>query len=110
MVGEPRMSAFSAIAITVLFGLAVIGVYALVHAWRRKWRLRQKEKKLEKLLAGRSLDAVLAEAYYEFAHFQGEDGYRLYDKREKEGFLGFVYTPLDAHLWIVERHMADRKD
>ena len=104
------MTGFEAIVLTILIGLSVIGIYALVYDWRERWRLRQKEKKLKRLLAGRPLEEVLAEAPYEYAHFQGEDGYRLYDMREDDGFKGFVYTPLDAHVWILERYLGKKED
>jgi hypothetical protein len=110
MIGGYRLSGFGAIVLTILVALVVIGGYALIHELRRKWGLRQKERKQERLLGGRNLEDVLAEAPYKFAHFQGEDGYRLYDTRQKEDFLGFVYTSLDAHLWIVERYLDESKD
>ena len=70
-----------------------------------KRKIRKQEKKLAKLLNGRKLEDVLAEAPYAYGHFQGEDGYRIWDERVEKGFVAFVSTTLEAELWIVEKYL-----
>ena len=53
-----------------------------------------KGKEAQKLLGARALDQILADSPYEFGHFQGEDGYRIFDERSDEAFVGFAATPL----------------
>lgn len=90
----------------VFIAVLLAGIVLLIML-KQKWRIWRKEKKLSKLLGSRSLAQVLAESPYEFAHFQGEDGYRIYDKRIDNGFVDFAPTTLDAQLWIVGNSEQD---
>ncbi|NOX61146.1 MAG: hypothetical protein GXP42_04260 [Chloroflexi bacterium] len=71
---------------------------------------RRKERRLARALAAlsMSLEEALAEAPYDYDHWQGEDGYRIFDVRVQEGYVGFASSPSDAELWIVERYLADK--
>ena len=103
------LSGFSTLLIMTLFiATFLIGAYFWVEG-KRKFKIWQKERKLTKLLGARALEQVLAESPYDFGHFQGEDGYRIYDKRVQDGFVGFAATPLDAHLWIVGKSLTEQK-
>ncbi len=95
---------FIAIGAAIVFLLIVIVTFWVFDSTKRFLRLRKKENKLKQLLAGRNLDDVLAQSPYDFGHFQGEDGYRIYDTRIKDGFIGFASTRLDAHIFILEKN------
>lgn len=86
--------------------LILLPLFATYYDLKTRWIPHKKQKKLNKLLAGRPLAQILSEAPYEFGHFQGEDGYRIWDKRMKNKFLHFAPTELDAHLWIVETYLS----
>ena len=76
-----------------------------------KTGLRNKQKRLNKLLNGRTVEDVLAEAPYDYGHFQGDEGYRIWDKRgEKNEFAAFANSTLDAELWIVEKYLSENKE
>lgn len=76
-----------------------------------KMGLRNKQKKLIKLLNGRTVEDVLAAAPYAYGHFQGDDGYRIWDKRsEKNEFAAFASSTLDAELWIVGKYVSENKN
>jgi len=93
------------ILLTIVFWpLALIAGYQLLP---EKWLKRQNERKLRALLGDQALDAVLRAAPYGYGHFQGEDGYRIWDRRIENGFIGFASSPLEAELWIVERYRAE---
>ncbi|MEM7330864.1 MAG: hypothetical protein AAF490_02145 [Chloroflexota bacterium] len=89
--------------------LFIFGIFWLYDTVKRRLFFKIKERKLNRLLDGRRLEDVLEEAPYDFAHFQGEDGYRLIDTSVKDGFVGFASTPLDAHIWIVEQYLSEPK-
>lgn len=73
--------------------------------------LQNKQKRLNNLLNGRTVEDVLAEAPYAYGHFQGDDGYRIWDKRTKDNdFVAFVGSALDAELWIVEKYLFESKE
>jgi len=102
------LSAVAAVILAFVILLVVLGVFVLLSKAKRRWKLRQKEKKLARLLSGQSLDDILAESPYQYAHFQGEDGYRLFDVRNENEFIDFATNLLDAHLWVVERYLAEK--
>ena len=79
---------------------AILGVFE-----RRKQRKerRRRRKELNRMLDGRSSEEALEASDYGFAHFQGEDGYRIFEKGTEYECVGFANTAQDAHLWIVER-------
>ncbi len=87
----------------VLWPLTLAAFYKIL---KEKWKTRKKQQKLRTLLNGQVLDDVLRAAPYGYGHFQGEDGYRIWDRRIENGFIGFAYTPLDAELWIVEQYLS----
>lgn len=91
----------------LLFLTLVTGSF-LGFDWLKRRRDRAKKlKELEKLLNGRSLREVLYEAPYKFGHFQGEDGYRIWDNRRPGKFLHTAQTPLDAEIWIIKKFDQD---
>jgi hypothetical protein len=56
------------------------------------------------------VEEVVAASPYELAHFQGEDGYRIYDKRlpvDKDP-IGFVGTISGGHAAICRLIIAER--
>ena len=76
-----------------------------------KMELRNKQKRLNKLLNGRTVEDILAVTPYAYGHFQGEDGNRIWDKRaEKNKFVAFANSTLDAELWIVEKYLSENKE
>ena len=75
-------------------------MFSFIKRYRRQRRLQQ-------LLAGRPKEAVLQEAPYAFGWFQGEDGYRIWDKRETTSFVHFAGSTEDAELWIIERYLSE---
>jgi hypothetical protein len=89
------------VAIAVVLGTA--GIIGVIDRQRRRQAKRRKGQKLARMLDGRPLEDVLTASHYDYAHFQGEDGYRIFEKGTQNGFVDFAKTELDAHLWIVER-------
>ena len=87
----------------VLWPFALAAFYEIL---KERWNTRRKQQKLSRLLNGQDLEAVLRDAPYEYSHFQGEDGYRIWDKCVENGFVGFASTPFDAELWIVETTLS----
>jgi len=83
-----------------LVATAILGVFE-----RRKQlkARRRKSQDLNRMLDGRSLEEALEASDYDFAHFQGEDGYRIFKKGTERECLEFANSALDAHLRIVER-------
>jgi hypothetical protein len=91
----------------ILYLLAFAGAI-LGYDWaKRRWRQRQMERELMRLLNGRSLPTLLANAPYGYGYFQGEDGYRIWDNRQPNSFVGHAYTPFEAELWIVRQVVAE---
>jgi hypothetical protein len=88
----------------VLWPLTIVAFYEFL---RKKRRARRKQQKLSALLDGQAVEDVLLAAPYGYGHFQGEDGYRVWDKRMENGFIGFVRSRLDAELLIVERYLSE---
>ena len=76
----------------------------------RKLKIRKQKKKLAKLLNGRKLEDVLAEAPYGYGYFQGEEGYRIWDERVENGFVAFAVTTLNAEIWIVEKYLSEESE
>ncbi len=50
---------------------------------------------------------ILAAAPFGYGHFQGEDGYRIWDERLDPGFVGFSPTAEGAEDWIIETFLAE---
>ncbi|MCA9997304.1 MAG: hypothetical protein KDE56_16210 [Anaerolineales bacterium] len=105
----------------ILFALGGMILYLLAWAglilgydWgKRRWRQWRMEREMARLLAnnslpnGRSLSTLLAHAPYRYDHFQGEDGYRIWDSRQPNTFVGHAATPFEAELWIVRQLVAE---
>lgn len=53
--------------------------------------------------------ALLRHAPYDYAHWQGEDGYRIWDRRTK-AFVGSAGTPQEAESWIIKRWLKERAE
>jgi hypothetical protein len=104
------LSGMSVLLLSLL--VVSIGVTSLLLAREMsRWLAqRKKERRLGRALAilSMSLEEVLAEAPYQYGHWQGEDGYRIFDTRVKDGYIDFVSSESDAELWIVERYLADK--
>jgi len=79
----------------VLVGWAIHTLRRLIH----KWRCR--------LPAGVTMEMVLRESPYELAHFQGENGYRIADKRTGE-FVDWK-DPERAKEWIIRQYLKQRR-
>ena len=62
------------------------------------------------MLGDLSLESGLAASLRELAHFQGEDGYRIFEKGPPAAFRESAPTALDAHVWIIERTLRDREE
>lgn len=95
-----------ALGVSILFW----GLFAVFNRLKKKWVVSRKKRELEQLLAltGQSLEEILATAPYKYGHFQGEDGFRLWDERLENGFVHFFDTSLDAQLWIVKTYLSER--
>ena len=86
----------------VLTGAARIG-FALAHRWRR----RRRRRRIVRLLAGRRLADVLAASPYDFDHWQGEDGYRIFERGSDGRPVTWAMTEDSAVLWILEHTDPD---
>jgi len=92
---------------------ALAGAFIIVLAARLKRYLRDRSqaRAIEMLLDGRDRQAVLDEAPYDFGHWQGENGYRVYTKHDDPDqtggeFVKMVSSPRDAEDWILQRHLS----
>ena len=100
----------------MLYLLACAGLI-LGYDWaKRRWRQWRMEREMVRLLAnaslpnGRSLATLLANAPYGYDHFQGEDGYRIWDSRQPNTFVAHAATPFEAELWIVRQVVAEENE
>ena len=95
----------------ILIIIAWVGfVVLLFFAWekiKQRYLQYRYDRRMQQLLNGRSLAEVLAEAPYGYGHWQGEDGYRVYDTRIKEGYIGMTMTKQEAEMMIVERYSKE---
>ncbi len=98
------------LALALGAGVIVLGVFAVFGRLKKDWTVARKARQLERLLDGQSLEEVLSAAPYKYGHFQGEDGFRIWDERVEEGVVHFAYTPLDAQLWIVKTYLSERNE
>lgn len=80
----------------------------LLHWLRRKLSKRRFAKILADL--DMSIEEVLEKSPYGYSHWQGEDGYRIFDTRFKEKYVGFSYTSFNAELWILERYLLEKDE
>ncbi len=59
-------------------------------------------RKLNRLLGERTLSEALDQSAYEYGHFQGDNGYRIWRKDDKSGeFVALGLTKKEVHLWIA---------
>ena len=93
----------------VAWSVVVFGTIAIFQRLKENWTVSRKERWLKRLLNGQPLEEVLSAAPCKYGHFQGEDGYRIWDERLENGFVHFASTPLDAHLWIVEAYLSEQE-
>lgn len=75
--------------------------------FQRLWWERQRRRKREAALLAWARREILARAPYGYGHFQGEDGYRIWDTRLDPGFVGFSPTTEGAEDWIIEQFLAE---
>jgi len=98
----------------VFIFIILLGVFAVAAFYMKiksKMEIRKKQKRLSELLDGRTAVDVLATAPYAYGHFQGDDGYRIWDKRtENNEFVAFASSVLDAELWIVKKYLSENKE
>ena len=86
-------------------------LYDICGMWnwlRNKLRKRRMRKILAEL--GMTVQEVLEKSPYAYDHWQGEDGYRIYDARFKDKYPHFAYTTFSAEYWIVEQYYLDNKE
>ncbi|WP_420642235.1 hypothetical protein [Candidatus Leptofilum sp.] len=95
--------------LTILLAIVLwpLGLFALYDWLKKRWQMRQRQQRVAALLDGREITAVLQTAPYSYGHFQGENGYRIWDERIENGFVGFAATPQEAELWIVEHYLSE---
>ena len=76
---------------------------------QRLWRERQRRcKRAAAMLAWARREILAAAPYaYAYGHFQGGDGYRIWDERLDPGFVDFSPTAEGAENWIVEQFLAE---
>ena len=84
----------------IIGGIGFMYVY-LQGAWN-DFFYRQR---LQELLGNMTLEEVLEKSPYEYGHFQGEDGYRIWLKDTLDGFVGFGMSERAVHMWIVEQYL-----
>jgi len=98
-----------------LFGWAfvLVGVIVFLAGWVLVWlgieKLRRQIRKWQyRLPAGVTKEMVLRESPYELAYFQGEEDYRVVDKRTGE----FVeWKDADgAEAWIIRQYLKQRRN
>ncbi len=95
--------------IIILIALTLILLIIELNSWFRKRKAQANFiKNLAKL--SMSLEEVLEEAPYEYALFQGEDTYRIYDTRLKNVCVDFACSKKGAEMWIVNRYASEKEE
>lgn len=51
---------------------------------------------------------ILVAAPYGYGHFQGEDGYHIWDERLAPGFVSFSPTAEVAEEWTIEQFIQEK--
>jgi hypothetical protein len=95
------------------WAFVLVGVTVFLAAWSLVWlgigRLRRKIREWQyRLPAGVTMEMVLRESPYELAHFQGEDDYRVVDKRTGE-FVEWK-DPDGAQAWVIRQYLKQRRN
>ncbi|HFC12344.1 MAG TPA: hypothetical protein ENJ56_05825 [Anaerolineae bacterium] len=98
--------------LTILFfgilWMAALALSPLFFSWlQRTIKMRLNDKQIEQKLAGRDRKKLLAESPYRYDHWQGDDGYRVFDEREMDRYLAFVHTAKEAEDTILKQIFAD---
>ena len=86
-------------------------LYDICGMWN--WlRNKLRKRRMRKILTELDMTAqeVLEKSPYSYDHWQGEDGYRIYDVRFKDKYPYFAYTTFSAEYWIIEQYYLDNKD
>ena len=83
----------------LIFGL-VKWSYGRLHTIRRA-------RQLQNWLAGRDPQTLIADSPFNFGHWQGENGYRIWDERQEPPAFIFETTPEACERYILERIMAE---
>jgi len=103
--------------LAIILVLPLLGIFTWFDELKRKRKISKKEQALESMLSGRSLETVLEKSPYKhILLFQGDNGYRIYDNRNKYDnqnkpiFINRVANTLDAHLWIVEHYLSEHTE
>ncbi|MBX3050513.1 MAG: hypothetical protein KF753_03500 [Caldilineaceae bacterium] len=73
----------------------------------RLWQERQRRRKREAAMLAWARQEILAAAPFGYGHFQGEDGYRIWDERLDPGFVAFASTAEGAEVWIIEQFLQE---
>ena len=76
-----------------------LGLKLKIHYFKQK-------RRVHKLLAGKKKAEVLKSAPYSYNHWQGENGFRIYDDRD-DRYLHFAFSSEEAELWILERYLCE---
>ena len=87
--------------IAVFIGMTLwIGsiVYKIVKAKRAQ---REQKQLVAQELDGRDANAVIKASPFSYAHWQGEDGYRIIDERKDPPYIGFAGTVEQAESQIL---------
>jgi len=93
--------------LVLVVGIVFLAGWALV--WLGIDTLRRQIRKWQyRLPAGVTMEMVLRESPYELVYFQGEDDYRVADKRTGE-FVEWK-DPDGAEAWIIRQYLKQRRN
>ena len=93
----------------VCLSLVIGGVFAVCIYIQDAWNNFLYRQRLQQLLDDMTLEEVLEKSPYEYGHFQGEDGYRIWLKDTLDDFVKFNMSEQTAHMWIVEQYLIHHK-
>jgi hypothetical protein len=71
--------------------------------WWRRWRIRRG-------VNGRDPQSLIDASPYGYGHWQGENGYRIWDDRREPPFIGFAATEAECRERILELILATERD
>lgn len=103
-IGYAVIFVLDALALRIL--LLGIAVGVTIHLVSLKTLTKEMLKKGPPLSEAEK-QALLCHAPYDYVHWQGEDGYRIWDRRTRE-VVGFAGTSQDAKAWIIDRWLKER--
>ncbi len=95
------------------WAFVLVGVIVFLAGWVVVWLgidtlRRQIRRRQYRLPAGVTMEEVLRESPYELAYFQGEDDYRVIDRRTGE-FVEWK-DPDGAKAWIIRQYLKQRRN